>query len=294
MESADTPSTLFGFRIKNRFARALFCLLVALFAILLFFVSKLIVNTLFSVVAKWRFQTSDEVVKRLLLENSSALGIFGGLLALIIAVVIIYFLRRSPKTVLGIKPFSLLSLIPCVMLGIIFNLFADSLLSVIPFPESYLEQFRETYSFLGAGNVVLEVICVVIVTPVVEELFFRALSYGALRRGMPVILANLVSAAIFGAAHGNLLSFSFTFVLGIFLACIYEKSGSLPATILVHASFNAASYMAPGVISGIKGAYIYLFIAAGAAGTALSFYFACRPYLKKKEVAAEAAIGEDK
>lgn len=78
-----------------------------------------------------------------------------------------------------------------------------------------------------------------IVAPIVEEIFFRGFVYAGLRARWGVAGALLLSAVFFTALHFTLDLFVPIFILGVFLAWVYEKTGSLYPGILLHASNNA-------------------------------------------------------
>jgi len=79
----------------------------------------------------------------------------------------------------------------------------------------------------------------VIFAPLFEELVFRGLLFAILRRKFRFLPAALMSAGIFGVAHGyglvGLLSVCWS---GVLWAWIYEKTGSLLPGILAHAINN--------------------------------------------------------
>ena len=79
--------------------------------------------------------------------------------------------------------------------------------------------------------------CVII--PVLEETLFRGVLYGALRRRLPVGPAMLSSAAVFAAGHLSAEGFVPYLVVGVMLAWLYERSGSLLASTAAHGAFNA-------------------------------------------------------
>ena len=74
--------------------------------------------------------------------------------------------------------------------------------------------------------------------PVIEEIFFRGFTYTAFRDRFGVRWAMVGSAAIFAALHMNLVVFLPIFLLGIFLAYLYEKTGSLIPSMMVHVMHN--------------------------------------------------------
>jgi uncharacterized protein len=79
----------------------------------------------------------------------------------------------------------------------------------------------------------------VIFAPLFEELAFRGLLFAILRRKFHFLPAALISAGIFGVAHGyglvGLLSVCWS---GVLWAWMYEKTGSLLPGILAHAINN--------------------------------------------------------
>ena len=74
----------------------------------------------------------------------------------------------------------------------------------------------------------------VFVAPICEETFFRGFAFAGLLRGMNVVLAGLVSAVLFTAAHGDLGSAAPLFVLGLLLANLRWRTGSIWPSIALH------------------------------------------------------------
>jgi CAAX protease family protein len=78
----------------------------------------------------------------------------------------------------------------------------------------------------------------VFIAPFCEEIFFRGFAFAGLLRGMNAPLAALLSAVLFTAAHGDLGSSVPLFILGLILAYLRWRSGSIWPTIALHASNN--------------------------------------------------------
>jgi membrane protease YdiL (CAAX protease family) len=82
----------------------------------------------------------------------------------------------------------------------------------------------------------------VLFAPVLEEIVFRGLLYGTLRRRLAWPLAAAVSAAVFAAAHGyGVAGFGSVFASGLMWAVAYEKTGSLVPGIAAHAVNNMSA-----------------------------------------------------
>jgi uncharacterized protein len=88
---------------------------------------------------------------------------------------------------------------------------------------------------------ILTLIAAAVIAPIAEEIFFRGFVYGGLRGRIGTLGAMLVSSLFFTALHFTLDQFIPIFALGLFLALLYEKTGSLYPGMLLHSSNNAIS-----------------------------------------------------
>lgn len=87
-----------------------------------------------------------------------------------------------------------------------------------------------------------------VVAPFCEELTFRAFLFNALSRYLPIGLAIVASAVIFGALHatdawpGELLTVGMPLALGgVILAYVYALTRCFWSNVITHALFNAVS-----------------------------------------------------
>jgi membrane protease YdiL (CAAX protease family) len=92
---------------------------------------------------------------------------------------------------------------------------------------------------ITALSVGITVLTLVVLGPIVEEVVFRGLLFGALARPLGVILSALVSAVLFGAGHGDLVLFPSLAALGFIGALAYAATGNLAVAVLLHAINNA-------------------------------------------------------
>lgn len=76
--------------------------------------------------------------------------------------------------------------------------------------------------------------------PVAEEIFFRGFVYSALKKKIGVFWSIFSTAAVFAVLHAHLVGLVPIFVLGVLLAYLFEKTGSLVAPIAVHIAHNLA------------------------------------------------------
>lgn len=78
-----------------------------------------------------------------------------------------------------------------------------------------------------------------VLAPLAEETAFRGLLYGWLRERLGIGLAMLGSALAFSVMHGIPALIPAIVVLGVILAWVYEKTGSIWAPVIVHGLYNA-------------------------------------------------------
>ncbi|WP_130837045.1 CPBP family intramembrane glutamic endopeptidase [Lachnoclostridium sp. Marseille-P6806] len=119
-------------------------------------------------------------------------------------------------------------------------------------------------------------LCYGLVCPLAEELIFRGVVYGRLRRAGGVSAAALVSAALFGVWHGNLRQGLYGFAMGLVLSLLYESSEELRIPVFLHGLTNTVIFTlgglgvlqsAPEGIAGPGGSAVFL----AAAGVSAAF-----------------------
>ena len=104
---------------------------------------------------------------------------------------------------------------------------------------------QETVTLLGGtsdvGLLVAMALAAIIVAPIAEEVIFRGYLYPVVKRFTDRRFASIFSGVLFGVIHFNLMALPMLALMGVILAVIYEKSGSLWVPIGCHAAFNATS-----------------------------------------------------
>jgi membrane protease YdiL (CAAX protease family) len=83
---------------------------------------------------------------------------------------------------------------------------------------------------------------VVVVGPTFEELIFRGWLLGGLREHWGDSRALVVSSGLFALIHGDPWATPALFLLGCVFGWVYLRSGSLYASIILHAMWNATTF----------------------------------------------------
>lgn len=97
---------------------------------------------------------------------------------------------------------------------------------------------------VSGWNFLITFVSVAVIAPLTEEIFFRGFLYASLRTRVGVSKAMLISTLFFTALHFSVDAFIPILVLGVFLAWVYEKTGSLYPGILLHAANNGVALIA--------------------------------------------------
>jgi membrane protease YdiL (CAAX protease family) len=94
------------------------------------------------------------------------------------------------------------------------------------------------------AGAVLACIAIVLVGPLVEELFFRGLLTAGFRRRCGPIGTALITAALFALAHLLPRGLPPLFLLGLALALVYERVGSTMPGMVTHCLYNGIALAA--------------------------------------------------
>ncbi len=120
---------------------------------------------------------------------------------------------------------------------------------LVPVPEAFERAMREIMGISSGGDLVATVVVAVVVAPILEEALFRGVILQGLARRHGPAAATVWTASFFAMFHFyNPWQLLPTFFLGLVLAWLVLSTGSLLASILIHAAFNGAAlvlYAAP-------------------------------------------------
>ena len=133
---------------------------------------------------------------------------------------------------------SLLLALSVIMIALGIAYFLNRIFAVIPWenvmPESAMYSSEDAFkiplwvSLIGYG----------FLAPFAEEVAFRGILFKYLSKWMPAVPAILISAALFGLYHGNIMQGLYAFFMGMMMALMMYLTDSLGASMLFHMSAN--------------------------------------------------------
>lgn len=123
----------------------------------------------------------------------------------------------------------------CLVIAMIYGLIAQATGIDDRLKPEFLDDPAHAYFFAGG-------LLAIAVAPVVEETFFRGFVFAGLSREMKFWSAAFFSAMLFTLAHLEPALFVPIFLIGLLMAYVYKKTGSLWINILVHMGYNATIF----------------------------------------------------
>lgn len=102
----------------------------------------------------------------------------------------------------------------------------------------YFPSYNNVVGVIQSVPKIVYFICIVVLSPICEELLFRGVVYSSLKERMKVSYAIILQAFLFGISHGNLLQGVYAFFIGIIFALLLEYTDNLYSICLCHIIFN--------------------------------------------------------
>lgn len=187
-----------------------------------------------------------EDTQEILVRHSNNIGAIYSVFVIIFAVVFLLVLRKSnPLAVrngkVGPARWIASLLVIVGTSGIIYLQLAGfvALGEHVPAIESALENYTElSEMFVGSENIWMIILSTCILIPIAEELIFRGVIQGELRRVMPALPVVIIQAVIFALVHINPIQVAYVIIPAIILGAVYEWTKSILVPIVLHMAFN--------------------------------------------------------
>ena len=186
------------------------------------------------------------------------------------------FRGKSPLCEMGMKKFNPIHIPGMAVLGLSTQAVTSITVAIVSvFMGPIGEKTQESYdNMFGSETTVSMFIFMAVATPIIEEIVFRGLIHGRMRRTLPAPVAVIMSSVCFGLCHGEIYRVIYATFLGIILAVFYEKYHSILPGIVIHMAFNTMSFVYEILPNnGLVYLSIY-FIAMGVALCAAVCFFA--------------------
>ncbi|MEA3490083.1 MAG: type II CAAX endopeptidase family protein [Candidatus Omnitrophota bacterium] len=128
-----------------------------------------------------------------------------------------------------------IALLPVLLAIMLITFFVTKLLEYRPPVQPIVQVFIEEKE---TSVLLLSAVFAAVFGPIAEEIFFRGFMYSAVKKRFGIFRSMLITSAIFSFLHTHIVGFLPIMMLGMLLAFLYEKTGSLIPSITVHIIHN--------------------------------------------------------
>lgn len=148
--------------------------------------------------------------------------------------------REKLKGIIPNKKASVIQYIPMLVMAGVLNIALNNLIMIGEL-SNYSVDYQETAKAFYSASLGMQILCLGILVPIAEELVFRGLMYRRMREDTGFVISVIYSAVVFGLFHGNMVQMIFGTIMGLMLAYVCEKYGSVAAPITAHITVNMVS-----------------------------------------------------
>lgn len=119
-----------------------------------------------------------------------------------------------------------------VGLSILTNFIVGVLIKIIP-------SYNQVSNILNQSNTsIFKMVILVVFVPICEEILFRGVIFGFLKKNYNLPISIFLQAIIFSVMHFNIIQGIYTFILGVVLAIVYVYSESILTCMILHIVYN--------------------------------------------------------
>ena len=129
------------------------------------------------------------------------------------------------------------------LLGVAFFYVVSVILGILILTNALPDE----YNYMQNSSAALEFIATVIMAPLMEEILFRGMILGTLKKEMHPWIAIVISSVIFGAAHGTAIGIMYATGLGIMMGWLCVKFNSILPSLIFHMAYNCAVLKIEGI-----------------------------------------------
>lgn len=146
-----------------------------------------------------------------------------------------YFFGKSRKPALWIYA--------AVGTGSLVLAFILNLLITLTKIQEIFPEYQNTAVQMYQENGIFVLLATLVLAPVMEELVFRGICFGRIRKFADKKMTIILSALLFGIYHMNLVQFIYAFLMGLVFAAIYEKYRNIVLTVTAHIFANLCAVL---------------------------------------------------
>lgn len=168
------------------------------------------------------------------------------MLTLLAVSVVLYVLaggrENLPKTKEKGTAFKLTEWLAWCMLSVVLALGLNFIFAGMGWLSSS-SSYQEVADNLYAVGIPMGLMLYGICSPITEELLFRGIIFNEVKGFMKPFGAALLSSALFGIYHGNVVQMTYSAIIGMVFAYAYQFSGQFAVPVVLHGLINTVVFL---------------------------------------------------
>ncbi|MHB8961524.1 MAG: CPBP family intramembrane glutamic endopeptidase [Saccharofermentanales bacterium] len=245
-------------------------------AVVVFYIIQIIVVLIYSILYSLIYYLSGQIsgadilstLEDLIMRQTNNIGaIYSVVVAAAAAFALFLLLKGNPRAVRREKTSKGAVLASIIIMVGVSGLISLQMLGLsalgehVPYIGKILKDYNDlAQAFVGDGNIAMIILSTCILVPVAEELVFRGIIQGELRRVFPAWATILIQAVIFALVHGNVVQISYVIFPALLLGLVYEWTKSIYVPIALHMIFNFIGSALPQMLVQNDAAVLYLYV----------------------------------
>ena len=185
-------------------------------------------------------------------RNASSVEMWCSVIAYAVTIVLLWLLfRKSDPVEQKINPVNLKNIVTylCTFVAgggaaIALNSLAAGILEMFKADDS----LTQGLSFDAGKPFLPGLLLYVLLSPLLEEMTFRWLTFGRIKKVIGETQAVLITSVFFALVHGNVVVAVYAFIMGLIMALIYRQSKTFSLCVLFHMSANAFVFVSAYVL----------------------------------------------
>ena len=191
-----------------------------------------------------------------------------GLVTLLIFWIVFLIRKKKFTKEVCIRKIPVTGILPIAIMAAAFNVITTVIISFMPWPQEWMDSYVQNSSAIDGSFMAW--LTAVLMAPILEEIVFRGLMYTRLKKGLPVVVAAILTSLAFGIAHGTVIWAIYTFIFSMILIWVFEKFQSLTACIVLHMAYNLSG-MALSLIPEEAGIIILILFVISITGVIFAY-----------------------
>lgn len=211
---------------------------------------------------------------------------------LTIGLVFLYFLVRKDKFIAYVN-FSKVKWSDTLLvmaLGVFMNFIVGPLLTFAMeyIPSGVAEQYMELMDAIVGAPILWVILTTSIVAPLFEEILMRGIVFNDFKKAVPLWLAIVIQALMFGLMHMNIIQGTYAFAIGVVFGLVYYRYRSIWVPIAMHFAFNTTSLILDALFPTADTLLFYgAMLLIGIIGSGVVLFYMKKNYVDQDYMEAE-------